>query len=72
MNEMLQELLTLNRKTLDNTDSYLFVEELFEQYYIVTDISDIQLPEGYTREGNTIMDGKVSYKIISLNQYKNL
>lgn len=82
MNEMLQqELISLNEERfpiskdpekLPISSYYVFVEEVFEQYYIITNIPDIKIPERCTREDNTIMDGNVSYKIISLDQYKML
>lgn len=81
MNEMLQELISLNKekfpisedpKKLPISNYYLFVEKPFEQYYIVTNIDDLKLPERCKKDGNTIIDGKVSYKIISMDQYKQL
>lgn len=69
---MKEELITLNEKALKRIDSYLFVEKPFEQYYIVTNIDDLKIPERCKKDGNTIIDGKVSYKIISMYQYKKL
>lgn len=72
MEQMRKELLDLNRIILESTDCYLFVEKSLGNYYVITDIREIQIPKRCKKDPYSIQDGDITYIIISMERYIRL
>ena len=60
-----------NRKALSDTNNYLFVDSVWAENFIITNLTTVQLPDGYcyTADGK-ILGENISYKIISMEMFQ--
>lgn len=67
-----EKLRNANRKALSDINNYLFVDSVWSENFIITNLSTVQLPEEfcYTEDGN-ILGENISYKIITMKVFKD-
>lgn len=72
--EVLKQFRRFNRDLLKDPNVYLFIGELFQRRFIVTnlDMNNVTLPTNYLyRDGTVIIKG-IPYEVVSREKYRNL
>lgn len=67
-----EKLRNANREALSDTNNYLFVDRVWTENFIITNLTTMQLPKEYRyTEDGKIFGENISYKIISMEVFKD-